>query len=231
MRTKYYIRLFGQMNYKKSFVLFIIILIFIASIFSSIQLVNKISPAIKLACESKAKAIGVQITEETVRDVIETLEYESLMNIKYNDQGKIIAISANIIQLNKLSSQIAYKIQEELNNLDKITVEIPIGKMVGLNIFSGYGPDINIKVVPMGNVETDFKTEFVAQGINQTKHTIYMEIESKMTVVAPFASDTVVCSSTVTIGETIIIGDIPSSYYNIEDLTGAANEGVLDVLE
>ncbi len=226
MRPKYYIRLFGQMNARKPFVLFLIAIILI--IISSIYFFNNLTPMITVACESRAKALGVQITEETVNEFIKNVEYESLMHITYNEQGKIIAINANIIELNKLSSEISYKIQEKLNNLDKVSVKIPIGRMMGLNVFSGYGPDVDIKLMPMGNIETRFDTEFASEGINQTKHTIYMNIQSIITVVAPFIGGSVKCNSTVTIAETIIIGDIPETYYNIEGLEGAAESGIID---
>lgn len=228
MRPKYYIRLFGQMNGKKSFVLFSVSILLI--IISSIYLLHSITPAIKIACQSRAKAIGVQITEETVNEFIQNVEYETLMHITYNDQGKIIAISANIIELNKLSSQISYRIQEKLNNLDKVSVQIPITSMIGLNIFSGYGPDVSIKLLPMGNIETKFDTKFASEGINQTKHTIYMNIVSNITVIAPFIGSSVQCNSTVTVAETIIVGDIPSTYYNIEGLEEAAESGIVDTM-
>ena len=226
MRPKYYMRLFGQMNVKKAFVLFVIVVILI--IISSVYLVKSVMPTIEVACESRARAIGVQVTEETVKEFIESVEYESLMHITYNDQGKIIAINANIIELNKLSSEIAYKIQEKLNSLDKVTVNIPLGGVLGFNIFAGYGPDINIRLVPMGNIETKFETSFISQGINQTKHTIYMNIQSIITVVAPFIGNRVKCNSRVTVAETIIVGDIPDAYYNIENLQEATESGVLD---
>jgi len=226
MKPKYYIRLFGQMNAKKPFVLFCIVIILV--IISSIYLVRSITPTIEIACESRAKAIGVQITEETVKEIIENVEYESLMHITYNDQGKIIAINANIIELNKLSAEISYKIQEKLNSLDKVSVEIPMGGMLGLNMFAGYGPDVKIKLVPMGNIEAKFETEFASQGINQTKHTIYMNIQSTITVVAPFIGSSVKCNSTVTVAETIIVGDIPDTYYNVENLEDATQSGILD---
>ena len=228
MRPKYYIRLFGQMNAKMPFVLFVIAIFLI--VISSIYLLNSITPAIKIACESRAKAIGIQITEETVNEFIQNVEYETLMHITYNDQGKIIAISANIIELNKLCSQISYKIQEKLNNLDKVSVKIPITSMMRVNMFSGYGPDISIKLLPMGNIETEFDTKFASEGINQTKHTIYMNITINITVVAPFIGSSVECNSTVTIAETIIVGDIPSTYYNIEGLQDASEMGALDAM-
>lgn len=86
MRPKYYIRLFGQMNAKKPFVLFVIAILLI--IISSIYFLNSITPAIKIACESRAKAIGVQITEETVQEFIENVEYETLMHMTYNESRK-----------------------------------------------------------------------------------------------------------------------------------------------
>lgn len=216
------------MNGKKSFVLFVVAMLLI--IISSVYLLNSITPAIEIACQSRAKAIGVQITEETVNEFIQNVEYETLMHITYNDQGKIIAISANIIELNKLSSQISYRIQEKLNNLDKVSVQIPITSMIGLNVFSGYGPDVSIKLLPMGNIETKFDTKFTSEGINQTKHTIYMNILSNITVVAPFIGSSVQCNSTVTIAETIVVGDIPATYYNIEGLDEAAETGIIDTM-
>ena len=86
MRPKYYIRLFGQMNAKKPFVLFCIAILLI--VISSIYLVKSISPTMKVACQSRAKAIGVQITEETVNEFIKNVEYESLMHITYNESRK-----------------------------------------------------------------------------------------------------------------------------------------------
>ena len=229
MRPKYYLKLLGQMNYKKSFALFLILIIIF--LFSSIFFLKKILPIIKVTCENYAKAIGVNITEETVNELIKEVDYNTLMNISYNNEGKIIAATANVIELNKLSSNIAYRIQEKLSNMDKVTVKIPIGEALGLSIFSGYGPDLDIKLVPMGNVETKFNSEFTSQGINQTKHTIYMNVENAITIIAPFIGTTVKCNRTVTACETVIIGDIPSTYYNIQGLENANKTGVLQILD
>lgn len=86
MRPKYYIKLFGQMNSKKSFVLFAILVITI--IISSIYFFKNLAPTIQIACETRARAIGLQVTEETVREFIENIEYESLMNMTYNESRK-----------------------------------------------------------------------------------------------------------------------------------------------
>ena len=71
------------MNAKKPFVLFVVAILLI--LISSIYLLNSITPAIKIACENRAKAIGIQITEETVNEFIKNVEYETLMHMTYNE--------------------------------------------------------------------------------------------------------------------------------------------------
>ena len=228
MRPKYYLKLFGQMNHKKSFVLFCIILVII--LVSSIYLIKKFIPIIEVTCESAAKAVGVKVTEETVNELIKDVDYNELMNISTNNDGKITSISANVVELNKIAANIAYMIQEKLNNMGKITVRLPIGELIGLNIFSGYGPDIDIKLMPLGNIETKFNSQFVSKGINQTKHTINMNVKSIITIVAPFIGTTVVCEREITIAETVIVGDIPTTYYNIEGIEEANKKGALEMM-
>ena len=228
MRFKYYIRLFRQMNIRKTFAFILILLI--TMVVLVILCINRISPVIEVACKSKAKAVALQITEETVKEFLNNVEYESLINLTYNSDGKIVGIHANIIQMNKLSSGIAYKIQDKLSNMDRVDVEIPLAKLMGINIFSGYGPSMKIKIVPFGNIITDFKTDFVSVGINQTRHTIYIDIVCAVNIIAPFNLDSVTTKSTVTVAETVIVGDIPGTYYNIEDIHGAAETGLLDAM-
>lgn len=226
MRLKYYTKLFGQMYVRKSFVLILFFLLVVSIV--AMCCLKSIMPVIEVACQSKAKAIALQITEETVKEFLNNVEYDSLIKFTYNNEGKIVGINANIIQMNKLSSGIASKIQERLSNLEKVDVEIPFARLIGVNLFSGYGPSIRVKVVPFGNIVTDFKTDFVSEGINQTRHTIYIDIASTVTIIAPFNVDSVTATSTITVAETVIVGDIPDTYYNIEDLNDAANMGILD---
>lgn len=228
MRLKYYIRLFGQMYVRKSFVLIFFFMLVVS--IAVICCIKSVTPVIEVACQSKAKAVALQITEETVKEFLNNVEYDSLINLAYNNEGKIVGINANIIQMNKLSSGIAYKIQEKLTNLEKVDVEIPLARLIGANVFAGYGPSIKVKIVPFGNIVADFKTDFVSEGINQTRHTIYIDISSTVTIVAPFNVNSVTAQSTVTVAETVIVGDIPETYYNIEGLTDAAEIGILDTM-
>lgn len=226
MRIKYYIKLFGQMNFKKSFV-FMIILLSTIAIFI-IYLIKIITPTIQTLCENKSKAIALQVTTQTVKEFLKDVDYDELMNLTYDSNGKISSLNADVTNMNKISAEISYKIQEKLEAIQKSTINIPIGKLLGWSIFSGYGPNITIKLVPAGNVAATFKTEFSSEGINQTKHTIYIEIITNVLTVAPFVSQIVSFSNNLKIAETIIVGDIPETYYNIQGLDQTSQADVLE---
>ena len=89
------------------------------------------------------------------------------------------------------------------------------GNFTGNSLFSGIGPNIKIRVMPAGTVTTEFKTEFLSAGINQTRHRVYVSVVCHMRVVAPFASDNVVVDNSVTVAETILIGEVPSYYQGL----------------
>lgn len=226
MRYKYYKRMIGQMRHKKLIAFFVII--FLTTIVFSVYLIRDIIPTIKTICESKAQAIALTVTTQTIEEHMNEFEYENLMDIKYNETGKISTISANTTEMNKLSSKIVNDVQEKISRIEDTTVQIPMGKLFGWSIFSGYGPRTTIKLVPTGNVNAVFKTEFGAQGINQTKHTIYIEINTYVTIVAPFTSDVIESKNVLTVAETIILGDIPETYYNIEGLESISEKGITD---
>ena len=87
------------------------------------------------------------------------------------------------------------------------------GNFTGNDFFSGIGPNVKLRVMPAGTVMTEFKTEFISAGINQTRHRVYISVVCHMRVVAPFASDDVVVDNSVTVAETILIGEVPEYYH------------------
>ena len=127
-------------------------------------------------------------------------------------------INADIITIDKITSDAATYIQEGLNNLNHIQVKISAGSVTGIKMLSGTGPNINLKISSAGNINTELKSEFVAQGINQTIHRIYMQIDCKVNVLIPFKTLEQNISNQILIAENVIIGEIPDTYYNIEGL-------------
>ena len=179
---------------------------------------KKIEPQIKTLCESRAKSIALSTTNKVVDEHIKNITYDTLIEIKKNDAGKVIALTADVMEMNRLSNIISTDIQEKLNELQESYITIPLGAILNFGVFSGYGPSIKIKIVPTGNVTAKFKSEFEEAGVNQTRHKIYLELSAKVRIIAPFSIGSQEYVNDVTVAETIIVGDTPQSYYYINGL-------------
>ena len=103
------------------------------------------------------------------------------------------------------------------------------GSFTGLKLLAGRGPRVKIQISPIGSVETDLKSEFVTQGINQTVHRVYLEVRAKVNILTPFQNMEKEITNQVLLLENVIVGKIPETYYNFD---GNNNENVaLEVIE
>ncbi len=101
----------------------IILVLFIA--FSVVNLVLKsINPIFETICEDEAKSIATLISNEQATLVMKQYSYDELFTIEKDDQGNITMIKSNIFPINEITSDIAIKIQEELNKKGRDDVEI-----------------------------------------------------------------------------------------------------------
>ena len=134
------------------------------------------------------------------------------------NHGNIQMISANIFVIDEITSDIALYIQEKLENTQSSEVKLSIGSFTGIKILSGTGPNIKIKVASTGKVNTDLRSEFIARGINQTIHRIYLQVDCRVSILTPFKTIGKDVSNQVLLIENVIIGQIPSTYYNFEGI-------------
>lgn len=142
--------------------------------------------------------------------------------------GNIQMISANVVPINEIISDIAVKIQEELNKVENSNFKITMGSFTGSKLLSGKGPEIEIKMNIIGNLDTNLKSEFLEAGINQTIHKIYLQIKCEVIILTPFNTIEEKIINQVLLAESVIIGTIPNTYYNLK---GISENDVLEVIE
>ena len=102
------------------------------------------------------------------------------------------------------------------------------GSFTGFKLLSGKGPGVPIRISSIGNVETDLRSEFTSQGINQTLHRVYLQIECEVSILTPYKDITEKITNQVLIAENVIVGKIPNTYYN---LNGIDSGTTLEVIE
>lgn len=88
---------------------------------------------------------------------------------------------------------------------------------------AGRGPGIKITISSIGDVETDLRSEFTAQGINQTLHRVFLQVKCNVNILTPFDNIEREITNQVLLVENVIVGNIPNSYYNLEGLDGKSD--------
>ena len=96
---------------------------------------------------------------------------------------------------------------------------------LGISSLSGISPNIKVAIERAGSVETKIDSEFTAVGINKTLHSIYLDLNCSVGILTPFQTVHKNIGTKVLLTETIIVGDVPSTYYNYDNL------GFQDVLK
>ena len=80
-----------------------------------------------------------------------------------------------------------------------------------------------MQILPIGAVQTNFDTEFVSAGINQTRHKIFLSLRTTVSLIIPTGSQLVEVNSTVPIAESIIVGEVPDSFVDVSDMEDMLN--------
>lgn len=204
-------------------------LIVIIAIITMIRGIKSIEPSFNRICEKEANGIATKITNNKATEVMKKYEYDDLVTIMKDENGNVNMVKANIIPINKIISDVAVEIQDELENISNEDVEIRLGSFTGSRILSGRGPSIKFKIFSVGDVLTDFKSEFKSAGINQTLHRMYLEVKCNVSILTPFNSIDRQITNQVIIGENIIVGTTPNTYYNFDNLTNT--DSVMEVIE
>lgn len=204
----------------------VIVVILIAFTFAYF-VIKSIEPIIKQQCKNMAKSIATKISNNEATEVMKKYTYNDLITITKDEQGKIKMVGTNVITVNEIISDIPIHIQEELEKNENSNFNIRLGSFFGINLLSGRGPNVNIKMQLVGNLDTNLKSEFTAAGINQTLHKIYLEVKCNVIILTPFETIEEQIVNQVLLAEGLIVGDVPNSYYNLE---GINTDHTIDVM-
>ena len=72
---------------------------------------------------------------------------------------------------------------------------------------------IKIRISHVGNVNTKLVSEFTAQGINQTLHRVYLNLDCEVTILTPYNTIKQKIENQVLIAESVIVGVVPDFYF------------------
>ena len=166
---------------------------------------------------SDASDIVTAEINKTIASLMSERDYGSdyFIDLEKNDRGEVTVISSNMARINALSALILERIAGATGNRT-LTVEIPLGNLTGVSLLMGRGPAIPVRIISLTSSRVAFHNSIVSAGINQTKHQINLEIIVNIEILIPWATESAQVVTEVLIADTIIVGQVPGTYLNIQ---------------
>lgn len=176
------------------------------------ELNRAITPAISNVADGEIKRRTVDILNKTIlKEYSDKFNYDEVIKVDKDSEGNIIMLRADTLKMNQIACEVAIRAQEELKESGSINIKIPVGYIFRNNIISNMGPKVTVKAQPMGSIDTEYSSKFQSEGVNQTKHSIYINVKTNVRVIFPMSVSKLEVKTQVPLAETIIVGKVPNT--------------------
>lgn len=184
-------------------------------------------PVLRTAAVNKAKIVAIYTINDAVGKVLreDGISYDKLMSVEKDSAGTVTAVSANTVEINMLKYDITSEVIKELNNIQGSELAIPFGTVLGGPLFTGRGPMINIRIQPIGSVNSNVVNDFTSAGINQTRQQIMLDIRADITLMIANYNVSTSVESNISVADIVIVGGVPGSYTYVGD-TGDGSDRI-----
>lgn len=205
---------------------FMLIIMILFGIFAAVD--AQIRPMIKAMAAYQAKVYATRVINEATDSQLgaSEVQYETLVRVSTDNSGRVTSVQTDMVKLNLLKAAMTSAASEQLSLLQNQTISIPLGTLLGWQVFSGRGPKIEFKIVPAGYVQSQLNHRFDSAGINQTRHQIVLELNASIAAILPGYTAASEVSSSIILAETVIVGVSPEAFTQV--LTDKSNiEGII----
>ena len=185
------------------------------------------------AIQSLAQTHVINATSDLINDAIDlqiekgTIQYDRIVYFEKDLNGRITALKTNMSEVNRLKTDILNIINDEILALDTSDIGIPIGSLFLPEVMSGRGPVIPVQIMSIRNSDASFFSNFEEAGINQTIQRLSMEVSVDVTVLVLGKTNTFTVASQVVVAETVIVGQVPETFFNTGGYYGSQRENTI----
>ena len=215
----------ARKNYKLR-VYIIAVLIVSMACFTAID--GALRPILSQVAAEQIHLAVVRLINEAVYDQLGNgVTYQQLINVSTDQDGRVTLMQPDTVKITRLVTSIARDLEEKLGAMKRSDIDIPLGMLTGNVLLADKGPNLTLALLPLGSVNVNIHDEFSEAGINQTKHSIVLDIVVDMGILLPFQTTFTDVIDSLPIVESVIVGPIPETYINFdrEAVGGTAEQG------
>ena len=180
-------------------------------------------PAMTALAIARIRSIAARAMNDAILDSMgDETNYASLIQVRENGEH-VYMLQANTHKMNILAADCAEAAQGRIAQMGDQGISIPLGTITGISFFSGKGPSIRVYFTPAGSVQSEFHSEFISSGINQSLYRVNLLLTASVRLVMPGVSETINVQAEAAIAESIIVGAVPEVYTNVADRSDMIN--------
>lgn len=179
---------------------------------------GRLRPVLETTVSSRATNLITQAIDAAVDNCLQEngMSYSDFVTLETDPAGKVTSITSNTAANSQFKRQVAEAVIRQLGTLDSGELGVPLGSLSGQPLLSGVGPRVRVKVDSVGEVTADYANTFTSAGVNQSLHRVCLEINATVYLFLPGEVLPVSVSNSVCVAETVIVGETPDTYLNLE---------------
>lgn len=177
----------------------------------------RLRPMIKAMAVSKATNLISAAVSGAVDDCLtrEGLDYDDFITLTTDGAGKIVSLTGKPAEGSRFRRQVVSDLAECLETISPEEFGIPLGTLTNRLLLSGLGPDVRVKIQSIGDMTAEYSNSFSAAGVNQTLHSIYLDVTVTVYLLIPGEIVPVTVEDSVCVAETVIVGEVPTTYIQL----------------
>lgn len=196
----------------KRTLLIILLLLIAIGIGVAVFVSRNVNPMILRLSNERIRALSQDAVSRSVLEVMSGKNDAELVSVVRDEKSNIKSVDIDSDSITAIAQEITITAQKKINEAGNEGIRIPLGSLSGVTLFTGLGPDINIKIYLVGSTKTKITSVFSESGINQTLHRLYLDISGSVAVAVPGLPSTIETQTQVLMSEMIIIGEVPPTY-------------------
>lgn len=191
-----------------------IVVLLVAALVAFLMLRSRYRDVVRELAETQVKNSTSDLTNDAIAKQIAdgVIQYDRIVYFEKDLNGRITALKTNISEVNRLKTDILNIINDEILALDTADIGIPLGSLFLPEFLSGKGPAIPVHILAIRNSDANFTSSFSQAGINQTLHQLNMVVSVDVSVLVLGETGSFTINSEVVVAETVIVGEVPSTF-------------------
>lgn len=183
-------------------------------------------PLLRELAETQIKNATSDLTNDALTELLarDSIAYDRIVYFEKDLNGRITAMKTNILEVNRMKTEILEIINQEILAWDTAKLGIPIGSLIFPELFAGKGFCIPVHVLSIRNSDASFESRFQQAGINQTLHRLMMEVNVNASILVLGQTESFSLTSEVVAAETVIVGEVPGTFLNTGGIYGTQTE-------